>query len=1021
MRNTIGESTKFSAGLYIRDLTLSGNDVRRAAYGQRETPHLTCVYLEHLSRVRCDPVTDTEKLRVLRLMGEEARKRLRDPEQRWALRMKFLQQVKSYTGIPYSRKYHQPGTAEYESPLFLDCCGLVRRAMRDLKEDFGFVLGPGNQAYQYDTLPITLDRADNMRPGDLVFVSGTYFNPNKKRQIHDIVHVEVWLGEGEKTVGARWNRGTVQEFESYQFVSTSYGNMRYHFKSIETWLAGICVSNAEDVTSDLNQVRDEKQEVEESEVAEENHSPLEEEGSQLIQANAGGPVLVGRSLDERYLRGLRRRSPLRVPRGELLLQMCDRDRRPDDPRGPGPFFFIGGGNGAGIVASYCESLGWQRIYDKTREDYKLKWCETKSKSAYYNFREGEQLLYQIPNNKVLTTKIGLLCSLREYDRVSGKVDHSRGLRKLKMEEFFPVTYRMDIKKEKDAFFAQHKAVKGDRTEAWICKPTGLNQGRGIFLLRTEEEISTFQTRLQISEDSLSSRKLPFRLPQARIVQRYLQNPLLLKGRKFDVRSYFLIACTTPYMVFFRHGYVRLTCDLYDPNSNNLTSHLTNQYMQKKNPLYSVLKEETVWSMERFNAYVNAQFREAKGLPQDWVLGAFAKRMQAIIVQCFLAVKAKLERKLGLFDLIGCDFMIDEDFKVWLLEMNSNPALHTNCQVLKDVVPSTVTEALDLTLEIFHKCRSGLKLLPLVSQRDFVLLYGGHSTPIYRSRTAGPLRTAHHKGSGTPRPATKTPKAVSVAGAVERSGGRTILVTSATLAVQANPSQPPTATETPRTTTTEVPADTSGKTPTDTSGEANNAETPGAANGENLSSTNAEAPSNTNGETTSGTNAETPSNTNGETPSGTKEETPSNTNVDTPSNTNVETSRSTDTETPTAANAENPRSLVVRVADIKSRPFHPRPTLSRVEPCVSKRTLEQQSDPSELHPPAPSYRVRASIRSQSTPTVTSESRVFVYRPKSKEQHVNLKQKPTQSSQEETSPSAGVGINGSYSQEEGDKKE
>lgn len=29
---------------------------------------------------------------------------------------------------------------------------------------------------------------------------------------------------------------------------------------------------------------------------------------------------------------------------------------------------------------------------------------------------GEQLLYQIPNNKLLTTKIGLLSALREYAR-----------------------------------------------------------------------------------------------------------------------------------------------------------------------------------------------------------------------------------------------------------------------------------------------------------------------------------------------------------------------------------------------------------------------------------------------------------------------------------------------------------------------------------------------------------------------------------------------------------------------------
>ena len=43
-----------------------------------------------------------------------------------------------------------------------------------------------------------------------------------------------------------------------------------------------------------------------------------------------------------------------------------------------------------------------------------------------------------------------------------------------------------------------------------------------------------------------------------------------------MRSYLLIACTDPYMVFFRHGYARLTCDPYDPASNNLTAHLTNQ-------------------------------------------------------------------------------------------------------------------------------------------------------------------------------------------------------------------------------------------------------------------------------------------------------------------------------------------------------------------------------------------------------------------------------------------------------------
>ncbi|RXM28617.1 Protein polyglycylase TTLL10, partial [Acipenser ruthenus] len=242
------------------------------------------------------------------------------------------------------------------------------------------------------------------------------------------------------------------------------------------------------------------------------------------------------------------------------------------------------------VGAYCLSKGWQRINNKNREDYKLKWCETKSYATYINFHQGEQLVYQIPNNKVLTTKIGLLSSLREYERVVTKIQLGRASKLLKLEDFFPDTFRMDVKEEREAFFALY-----EERQVWICKPTGLNQGRGIFLLKTAEDMEDFRSRLQNIEENPLYKKIPFKSPQARIStkglwlkgelhatgkkaqqERYVQNPLLLEGKKFDVRSYFLIASTVPYMVFFRHGYVRLTCESYDPNSNDLTAHLTNQ-------------------------------------------------------------------------------------------------------------------------------------------------------------------------------------------------------------------------------------------------------------------------------------------------------------------------------------------------------------------------------------------------------------------------------------------------------------
>ncbi len=48
-----------------------------------------------------------------------------------------------------------------------------------------------------------------------------------------------------------------------------------------------------------------------------------------------------------------------------------------------------------------------------------------------------------------------------------------------------------------------------------------------------------------------------------------------------------------WVVLFREGYVRLCCQRYEAESVDLSVHLTNQYQQKKNPLYSEVKEDTV--------------------------------------------------------------------------------------------------------------------------------------------------------------------------------------------------------------------------------------------------------------------------------------------------------------------------------------------------------------------------------------------------------------------------------------------
>lgn len=71
----------------------------------------------------------------------------------------------------------------------------------------------------------------------------------------------------------------------------------------------------------------------------------------------------------------------------------------------------------------------EKVHPREREREKKKQLiQNIWKSRYEHLFAGKQLIYQIPNDAVLTTKIGLLRSLREYEGASNKISHGRGLR-----------------------------------------------------------------------------------------------------------------------------------------------------------------------------------------------------------------------------------------------------------------------------------------------------------------------------------------------------------------------------------------------------------------------------------------------------------------------------------------------------------------------------------------------------------------------------------------------------------------
>ncbi|GLI61863.1 hypothetical protein VaNZ11_004371, partial [Volvox africanus] len=178
---------------------------------------------------------------------------LAQEEKRARVRALFVETARGFIGVPYARKYHNrhycncegcsaSGRQLYHSPLFLDCCGLVRRVAWALQRQLGFRLGPGNQAYQYDTLPKRVESVEQLKPGDLIFYSGTYYEPGSRRHAFDMTHVEIFVGgsSGEATIGSRERYKWVMQYDNYRFESQRWKILACHFCSIDTWLDGLC-------------------------------------------------------------------------------------------------------------------------------------------------------------------------------------------------------------------------------------------------------------------------------------------------------------------------------------------------------------------------------------------------------------------------------------------------------------------------------------------------------------------------------------------------------------------------------------------------------------------------------------------------------------------------------------------------------------------------------------------------------------------------------------------------------------
>ncbi|GLC66151.1 hypothetical protein PLESTF_000390500 [Pleodorina starrii] len=213
---------------------------------------------------------------------------------------------------------------------------------------------------------------------------------------------------------------------------------------------------------------------------------------------------------------------------------------------------------------------------------------------------------------------------------------------------------------------------------WIQKPVGLSRGRGISLLTSLKQVNT---------------------AEAMVVQRYLTNPLLVEGHKFDLRLYVLVTSFNPLEAWmYDEGFARFTTLPYtldEAELGNMHVHLTNSSVQRSRaeagqlPAFLQTAEPAGGSKTSLATLRRLLSRHGVDWPLLW------SRVCEVATATLFAAQDAIPHSPNSFELFGFDMMIDAELKVWLLEVNSSPSMGLDTPLDQAVKPRLIADVLEL--------------------------------------------------------------------------------------------------------------------------------------------------------------------------------------------------------------------------------------------------------------------------------------------------------------------------------------
>lgn len=348
-----------------------------------------------------------------------------------------------------------------------------------------------------------------------------------------------------------------------------------------------------------------------------------------------------------------------------------------------------------VVTAAAEACGWRIVKAASKAKACIvHWCDDCGTREFFPRIEPWMRINHFP---------GMHNTLGRKSRLAKNLARLR-MRFPKEYNFLPETW---ILPDDTAEFERQFDASGMSKAIYIAKPDGGAQGRGIFLCNSMEKIK-----------KATAEREPDKGPM--VVQKYLRNPMLIDGMKFDLRLYFLVAGLAkktggwePRLFLFRDGLVRLcTTEYVPPTEDNLDKrrmHLTNYAVNKnsQNFVQNDGDDDGAGSKRRLRWFLD-YIGEAHGEEERQKLW---KKLKAVCVKTLLGVHPTLEGEYinGLprdlaagafgcrsFEVLGIDVMLDRKRRPFLLEVNTLPSFTCDSPLDEDIKSRVIRQSFELT-------------------------------------------------------------------------------------------------------------------------------------------------------------------------------------------------------------------------------------------------------------------------------------------------------------------------------------